>query len=122
DWYYLGAMAHRAKQYQTADSAWTAYIGRQPNIHQGYLYRARSRAAMDTAEVKSWMALDDYKEVIRKMKPEEQQRQKDDLEEAYNYMRLYFLYSADNMDHAPSKCLFGKSSEIDGGTSSNKQL
>lgn len=122
DWYYLGAMANRAKQYQTADSAWTAYIGRQPNIYQGYLYRARSRAAMDTAEVKSWLAKSDYEEVIRKMKPEEQQRQKADLEEAYNYMGLYFLYNAAEMDRAKAKCWFGKVSALDAGTSITQQV
>lgn len=122
DWYYLGAMAQRAKQYQTADSAWTAYVDRQPNIHQGYLYRARSRAAMDTTEVKSWMALGDYEEVIRKIKPEEQERQKADLEEAYNYMGLYFLYSADNMDRAKAKCWFEKVSALDAGTSITQQV
>ena len=122
DWYYLGAMANRAKMFQTADSAWTVYISKQPNIYQGYLYRARSLAGMDTAEVKSWLAKDAYAEVIRKMKPEEQQSQKADLEEAYNYMGLYFLYDKAVMDRAKAKCWFLKVSALNAGTSITKQV
>jgi tetratricopeptide (TPR) repeat protein len=122
DWYYLGAMANRAKMYQTADSAWATYISKQPNIYQGYLYRARSQAGMDTAEVKSWLAKAAYAEVIRKMKPEEQQTQKADLEEAYNYMGLYYLYNKGDMDLAKAKCWFLKVSALDAGTSITKQV
>ncbi|MBS1547097.1 MAG: tetratricopeptide repeat protein [Bacteroidetes bacterium] len=122
DWYYLGAMANRAKMFQTADSAWTVYISKQPNIYQGYLYRARSLAGMDTADVKSWLAKDAYAEVIRKMKPEEQQSQKADLEEAYNYMGLYFLYDKAVMDRAKAKCWFLKVSTLNAGTSITKQV
>ncbi|MEO8733316.1 MAG: tetratricopeptide repeat protein, partial [Flavobacteriales bacterium] len=100
DWYYLGAMANRAGMFQTADSAWAQYTSKQPDIYQGYLYRARSKAGMDTAEVKSWLALPYYQDVIRKMKPEEQDSHKADLEEAYNYMGLYYLYNKATMDRA----------------------
>ncbi|MEO5584040.1 MAG: tetratricopeptide repeat protein [Flavobacteriales bacterium] len=122
DWYYLGAMANRAKQYQTADSAWAEYIAKQPNIYQGYLYRARSQAGMDTAEVKSWSAKPYYEEVIRKMKPEEQESHKADLEEAYNYMGLYYLYSTTEMDRAKAKCWFEKVSALAAGTSITQQV
>ena len=122
DWYYLGAMANRAKLYQTADSAWAEYITKQPNIYQGYLYRARSQAGMDTTDVKTWAAKPYYEDVIRKMKPEEQPTHKADLEEAYNYMGLYYLYSAANMDRAKSKCWFEKVSQLDAGTSITQQV
>ena len=122
DWYYLGAMANRAKAYQTADSAWSMYISKQPNIYQGYLYRARSQAGMDTAEVKSWLAKAYYEDVIRKMKPEEQDAHKADLEEAYNYMGLYYLYDNTAMDRAEAKCWFMKVSTLNAGTSITKQV
>ncbi len=122
DWYYLGAMANRAKLYQTADSAWAEYITKQPNIYQGYLYRARSQAGMDTADVKTWSAKPYYEEVILKMKPVEQPTHKADLEEAYNYMGLYYLYNAANMDRAKSKCWFEKVSQLDAGTSITQQV
>ena len=122
DWYYLGAMANRAKQYQTADSAWAEYIVKQPNIYQGYLYRARAQAGMDTADVKSWTAKPYYEEVIRKMKPEEQDGHKADLEEAYNYMGLYYLYNTADMDRAKAKCWFEKASALGAGTSITQQV
>ncbi len=122
DWYYLGAMANRAKAYQTADSAWAQYITKQPNIYQGYLYRARARAGMDTADVKSWLAKPYYEDVIRKMKPEEQQTQKADLEEAYNYMGLFYLYDKAAMDRPKAKCWFMKVSTLNAGTSITKQV
>jgi hypothetical protein len=122
DWYYLGAMANRAKMYQTADSAWAQYISKQPDIYQGYLYRARSQAGMDTAEVKSWLALPYYEDVIRKMKPEEQDSHKADLEEAYNYMGLYYLYNKATMDRPKSKCWFLKVKALNAGTSLTKQV
>ncbi|MCC6839826.1 MAG: tetratricopeptide repeat protein [Flavobacteriales bacterium] len=122
DWYYLGSMANRAGLFSTADSAWAMYISKQPNIYQGYLYRARAHAGMDTADVKSWTAKPFYEEVIRKMKPEEQQSRKADLEEAYNYMGLYFLYSADAKDPAMAKCWFEKVGALNAGTSITKQV
>jgi len=122
DWYYLGSMANRAKQYQTADSAWAMYISKQPNIYQGYLYRARAQAGMDTADVKSWTARPYYEQVILKMKPEEQAAHKADLEEAYNYMGLYYLYNKAAMDRAKAKCWFLKASELNAGTSITKQV
>lgn len=122
DWYYLGAMANRAKMYQSADSAWAEYITKQPNIYQGYLYRARAQAGMDTTEVKTWSAKPFYEDVIRKMKPEEQDGHKADLEEAYNYMGLYFLYNTVDMDRAKAKCWFEKVSALNAGTSITQQV
>lgn len=122
DWYYLGAMANRARMFQTADSAWATYISKQPNIYQGYLYRARAQAGLDSTEVKSWLAKGAYEDVIRKMKPEEQQSQKADLEEAYNYLGLYYLYNKADLDLAKAKCWFGKVSALNAGTSITKQV
>lgn len=122
DWYYLGAMANRAKLFQTADSAWAEYINKQPDIYQGYLYRARAQAGMDTAEVKTWSAKPYYEEVIRKMKPEEREGHKAELEEAYNYMGLYYLYNKEDMDRPMAKCWFEKVSTLDAGTSITQQV
>lgn len=122
DWYYLGSMANRAGMYPAADSAWAVYITKQPNIYQGYLHRARAQAGMDTAEVKTWAAKPFYEDVIRKMKPEEQQSRKADLEEAYNYMGLYYLYNKDTKDLPKAKCWFEKASTLNAGTSITKQV
>jgi predicted Zn-dependent protease len=122
DWYYLGNAANKAKRYTMADSAWAEYIIKQPNIYQGYLYRARAQAGLDSAEVKTWTAKPFYEEVIRKMKPEEQVKSKADLEEAYNYMGLYYLYNKENMDRAKAKCFFEKVAALGANTSITKQV
>lgn len=122
DWYYLGNVASRAKRFGLADSAWTQYISKQPNIYQGYLYRARAKAATDTADVKTWVAKADYEEVLRKMKPEEQEKSKADYEEALNYMGLYYLYDKTAMDRPKAKCYFEKVSALGANTSITKQV
>lgn len=122
DWYYLGNVANRAKRFGLADTAWTEYIAKQPNIHQGYLYRARAKAASDTADVKSWTAKADYEEVLRKIKPEEVEKYKADYEEALNFMGLYFLYDKAAMDRAKAKCYFEKVSALGANTSITKQV
>ncbi|MFT3884559.1 MAG: tetratricopeptide repeat protein [Flavobacteriales bacterium] len=122
DWYYLGNAANKARRYTMADSAWAEYIVKQPNIYQGYLYRARAQAGLDSAEVKTWAAKPYYEDVIRKMKPEEQAKAKADLEEAYNYMGLYYLYSKADMDRAKAKCFFEKVSALGANTSITKQV
>ncbi len=122
DWYYLGNVANRAKRFDVADSAWTQYIAKQPNIYQGYLYRARAKAGADTADVKTWAAKADYEEALRKMKPEERDRAKADYEEALNFMGLYFLYDKTAMDRAKAKCFFEKVSALNANTSITKQV
>lgn len=122
DWYYLGSMANRAKQYLTADSAWAQYIAKQPNIYQGYLNRARAQAGMDTAKVRSWLALPYYREVLRRIDPDDPQLRKSDLEEAYNYMGLYYLYDQEHQDLPVAKCWFMKVSDLDAGTSITAQV
>ncbi|MEO7080146.1 MAG: hypothetical protein ABIY71_01420, partial [Flavobacteriales bacterium] len=47
---------------------------------------------------------------------------KADLEEAYNYMGLYYLYNAADVDRARSKCWFEKVSALDAGTSITQQV
>ncbi|MBK7269665.1 MAG: tetratricopeptide repeat protein [Flavobacteriales bacterium] len=117
DYYYLGSAANKAKLYSTADSAWTAYIEKQPNLFQGYLGRARANVGMDPDKV-TWQAKPFYEEVVRKMKPEEQAKYKVELEEAYFYLGFYFFSSA--KDKGTAKCWFEKLKELNAGTSNTK--
>ncbi len=119
DLYYLGNAANKSKQWTLADSAWTAYIIKQPNIYQGYLYRARAQNGMDSTKTKTWQAKPFYEEVIRKMKPEETTKAVADLEEALNYMGVYYLYTK---DFPKAKCFFQKVSTLNAGTSITKQV
>jgi len=122
DWYYLGNAALKSKKWMLADSAWTQYITRQPSIYQGYLFRARAQAGLDSTDSKSWQAKPFYEEVIRKMKPEEREKSKADLEEAYNYLGLFYLYSKDAKDLPKARCFFEKVQALNAGTSITKQV
>ncbi|MBP6698657.1 MAG: hypothetical protein KA175_13640, partial [Flavobacteriales bacterium] len=117
DYYYLGSAANKAKMYGTADSAWTVYIEKQPNLFQGYLGRARANVGMDPDKV-TWQAKPFYEEVVRKMKPEEQAKYKVELEEAYFYLGFYYFSSA--KDKGTAKCWFEKLKELNAGTSNTK--
>ena len=117
DWYYMGGAAQKAGLYSTADSAWTSYVEKQPNIFQGYLGRARANAAMDSTKT-TWQAKPFYEDVIRHMKPEELTTKKVELEEAYFYLGFYSFTKEKDMGAA--KCWFAKVKELNAGTSNTK--
>lgn len=117
DYYYLGGAANKAKMFNLADSAWTVYVERQPSVHQGYLGRARANAGIDSTKT-TWQAKPFYEEVVRKIKPEDQQKYKVDLEEAYFYLGFYYYSSA--KDNGSAKCWFDKLATLNAGTSNTK--
>lgn len=116
DYYYLGSTAQRAQQYAIADSAWAKYITYQPDIHQGYMGRARANVGLDPDKV-TWQAKPFYEEVIRKMKPEDVTKSPNDIEEANFYLAFYY-YTAN--DWPTAKCYFQKVSDIAAGTGNTK--
>lgn len=124
DYYYLGDAANKGKRWATADSAWTTYITRNPTAYQGYKFRARVQAATDTLAIenRTFAAKPFYEEVLLKMKPEEKDKSKADLEEALNYMGLYYLYNKEARDLPKSRCYFEKVKTLNAGTSITKQV
>lgn len=124
DYYYLGDAALKGKLWQTADSAYATYIERNPNAYQGFKFRARAQAGMDTLaiEERTWSAKPYYGEVLAKMKPEEKEKYKADQEEALNYMGLYYLYNKADRDLPKSRCYFEKIAALNAGTSITKQV
>jgi tetratricopeptide (TPR) repeat protein len=124
DYYYLGDAANKGKRWMTADSAWATYIERNPNAYQGYKFRARAQAGMDTLaiEQRTWAAKLYYEQMLVKMKPEEKEKYKADVEEALNYMGLYHLYSKEARDLPKSRCYFEKVKALNAGTSITKQV
>ena len=124
DYYYLGDAANKGKRWMTADSAWATYITRNPTAYQGYKFRARAQAGMDTLAIESrtFAAKPFYEEVLLKMKPEEQEKGKADLEEALNYMGLFFLYNKEARDLPKAKCYFEKVKTLNVGSSITKQV
>ncbi len=124
DYYYLGDAANKGKRWATADSAWATYIERNPSAYQGYKFRARAQAATDTLAIenRTFAAKAFYDEVLLKMKPEEKEKSKADLEEALNYMGLYYLYNKTDRDLPKSRCYFEKVKTLNAGTSITKQV
>ena len=122
DYYYLGLAAVKGKRWQLADSAWAIYIERNPSAYQGHLNRARVQASMDSLEIKTWAAKPYYDEMLRRMKPEEREKAKSDLEEAYNYMGLYNLYNKEAQDLPRARCYFEKVRDLNAGTSLTRQV
>lgn len=117
DYYYMGDAALKGKLWSTADSAWAAYIERNPNAYQGYKYRARAQVGMDP-EKKTWQARPYFEEMLRKMKPEEMAKSPTDVEEGYFYLGFFHFYSAKDMPVA--KCLFEKVKAVNAGTANTK--
>jgi len=124
DYYYLGDVALKGKRWATADSAWATYTERNPNAYQGFKFRARAQAGTDTLAIESrtWAAKPYYEQVLVKMKPEEKDKSKADLEEALNYMGLYYLYNKEARDLPKSRCYFEKIKALNVGTSITKQV
>ena len=122
DYYYLGDAANKGKRWMTADSAWATYIERNPNAYQGYKFRARAQNGMDSTETKTFVAKPFYDEMLLKMKPEEKEKYKADVEEALNYLGLYFLYNKEARDLPKAKCYFEKVKALNAGTSITKQV
>ncbi|HRH37006.1 MAG TPA: tetratricopeptide repeat protein [Flavobacteriales bacterium] len=118
DWYYLGGAAQKAKMYTTADSAWTEYIAKQPNIYQGYLGRARANAGMDVGNA-TWQAQPFFEDVVRKMKPEEITKSPTDAEEAYFYLAVHY-YSLKEL--GASKCWLEKAKALNTGSKNTETI
>ena len=122
DFYFLGDAANKGKRWLTADSAWATYIQRNGEAYQGYKFRARAQNNLDSSETKTFAAKAFYEQVLQKMKPEEKEKYKADLEEALNYMGLYNLYNKEAKDLPKARCYFEKVKALNAGTSITKQV
>ena len=117
DWYFLGRDAYKAKLYAKSDSAWAQYTERRRDLHQGHLGRARANERLDSLKT-TWQAKPFYEEVIRKIKPEDVEKYKVDLEEAYFYLGFYYFKGAKDMGMA--RCWFEKQKTLNAGTANTK--
>lgn len=117
DWYYLGSVAQRAKQFAVADDAWEHYVEKQPNIYQGYMGRARANVGLDSTRT-TWQAAPYYEEVVRKMKAEEIAKSPADAEEAYFYLGFYHFTMTKDLPAA--KCWFERVKAVNAGTANTK--
>ncbi|MCC7303727.1 MAG: tetratricopeptide repeat protein [Bacteroidia bacterium] len=119
DYYYLGRSLYYSKQYVYGDSAFAGYIRLQSGIPFGYVWRGRCNAAQDTGKVMKGLALPFYTKVIELVKPEEVEKNKKDLEEAYDYLGSYYL---SNKEYAYAKCCYEKIIALNTGSEKFKRV
>jgi tetratricopeptide (TPR) repeat protein len=110
DYFTIGRAYLGSKDYVNADSSFSKIITAQPELAIGYLWKARAISRQDP-ENKKWGAKESYETYIAKIKPEEVEKSKKDLSEAYNYMAAY--YSLSKKDPANAKIYFQKVLEVD---------
>ena len=109
DYYSLGRAYYYSKDFINADSAFSKIIAAQPDLALGYLWRAKAAVQTDP-ENKQWKAKEIYETFISKVKPEEAERSKKDLIDAYNYLAAYY---AGKKDCANTKVYMLKIKELD---------
>jgi tetratricopeptide (TPR) repeat protein len=83
-----------SKDFVNADSSASHFIALQPDMTLGYLWKAKVAEQMDPKNEK-WLAKDPFDVYLSKVKPEDTEKNKKDLIEAYNYMAAYYASKKD---------------------------
>ncbi len=118
DYFYLGRSYYYIKAYQRADSAFAEYVKVQSKIPFGYIWRGRCAAGIDTGKVMLGLANQYYQMVIELVKPEDVDKSKKDLEEAYFYFGTFYLSSK---EYAHAKCCYEKIVSLNTGSKEFKK-
>ena len=89
----IGRAYYYSKDYVNADTTFADVIRLRPSFYQGYLWRAKTNVQMDPDPKTSgkWAAKAYYEGFIAKLKPEDTEKQKTFIIEAYNYLGFYNL-------------------------------
>jgi tetratricopeptide (TPR) repeat protein len=95
DQFGIGRAYYFGKDFINADSSFAKVITAQPELAIGYFWRARAKSQQDPKNEK-WLAKDDFEMFISKVKPEEAEKNKKELIEAYNYLSAYYADKARN--------------------------
>ncbi len=109
DYYSIGRAYYYSKDFINADSSFSKIIALQPDLALGYLWKAKASLQTDP-DNKQWKAKEFYETFISKVKPEEIERSKKDLIDAYNYLAAYY---ASKKDCANTKVYMLKIKELD---------
>jgi tetratricopeptide (TPR) repeat protein len=109
DFYVLGRAYYYSKQFGQADTAFAEIVRLRPDIPTGYQWRAKANAGMDP-DTKKGLAKPFYEEYIGKIKPEETEKNKSGLIEAYEYLGYYHMLAK---DYSNAKCIYTRLKEID---------
>ncbi|MFL5764915.1 MAG: tetratricopeptide repeat protein [Bacteroidia bacterium] len=82
-----------SKDFNNADSSASHFIALQPDMTTGYLWKAKIAVQMDPKNEK-WLAKPLYETYLSKVKPEDTEKNKKDLIDAYNYLAAYYADAA----------------------------
>lgn len=118
DYYSLGRAYYYSKDFANADSAFSKIVTAQPELSLGYLWRAKTNVQTDP-ENKQWKSKELYETFISKVKPEETERSKKDLIDAYNYLAAYY---ASKKDCANTKVYMQKVIDLDPNNAQAKKI
>lgn len=105
----IGRAYYYSKDFMNADTSFTNVIKSQPTIPNGYLWRAKTNTQLDPQNAK-WLAKPFYEQFIAKVKPEDTEKNKKDLIDAYTYLAAYY---AKNNDCPNTILYFKKVLELD---------
>ena len=105
----LGKAYYFSKEFMLADSAFKKITISNPDLPLGYLWRGRANAQYDPKNEK-WLAKDHYEMYISKVKPEEIEKNKKDIIEAYTYMGAF---NNGKKDYAAASEFFKKIKALD---------
>jgi tetratricopeptide (TPR) repeat protein len=109
-----------SKDFINADTAAAHIIKIQPDLLLGHYWRAKINSQMDPKNEK-WQAKEYYELYISKVKPEEKEKEKKNLIEAYNYMAAYYADKARN-DCPNVKMYMQKILELDPANAQAKKV
>lgn len=109
DYFGLVRAYYFSKDFTKADSAAAQMIRLQPELPIGYVWRAKVNVQQDPKNEK-WLAKAHYEQFIAKVKPEETEKNKKDLIDAYTYLGVYYMT---NKDFKTAKTFFQKVLDLD---------
>jgi len=118
DYFGLGRAYYFSKDFVKADSAISQMIKLQPDLSYGYLWKAKVSVQQDLKNEK-WLAKTYYEQYISKVKPEDNDKNKRDLIDAYNYLAAYY---AEKKDCPNVKLYMQKVLELDPANSQAKKV
>ena len=118
DYYGLTRAYYYSKDFINADSSAVLIIKAQPELALGYMWRAKANSQLDPKNEK-WLAKPYYELFISKVKPEDTEKSKKDLIEAYTYVGVYYM---NNKNVCEAKTYFKKIAELDATSANAKKF
>ncbi|MBA3970545.1 MAG: tetratricopeptide repeat protein [Bacteroidetes bacterium] len=120
DYFGIGRAYYYSKDFINADSSFSQIIKSQPELGLGYIWKAKATVQQEVVmKSENWNAKSLYEQYISKIKPEEVEKSKKELVEAYTYLGAYY---AKKNDCTNTKLNFQKVLELDPANAQAKKV